>query len=328
MIGQTDRRRTSSTKLQTPATTSYKRAVSAIKRGRSGSCPPFGSTLQDVGEVALFYGMKLLPADACSGIGARLGRFAMPRWHKGAIKKARNNLKRLLPTESKVGHEALLARNWKNQGRLMTEFSVVRRMAADARRVEQNGIEHLRDAAGKGPVILIGLHLGNWELITSVVTGAGLVPGISYDPPRSSARRWIASHIRRQAGADLIEPGRAGVRPMLQRLQDGGIVSIFCDEGFRGKIRGPFFDRPPHLGGNLGLVVRLARRTGARICPVYTIRQGDSARFAFYALPAIELHPGPTSAAQLLADVTALNAVIEPVIRANLDQWYFLDSAL
>jgi len=264
----------------------------------------------------------------CSALGAHLGLFAMPRWHKGAIKKTRSNLARLLPDTPEGEREALMMRNWANQGRLMTEFSVVMRMAADRRRVERIGTQHLIDAAGRGPVILVGLHLGNWELITSIVTSHGIIPGISYEPPRGRARRWIAGRVRLQAGSDLLPPGRSGARPMLKRLRDGGVVSIFCDEGFKGKIRGPFLGRAPHLDGNLALVARLARHTHASICPVYTIRSGDSARFQFHALPPIKLPEGKASDAQIIADVLLLNSVIEPIVRANLDQWYFLDNAL
>ncbi|CAN7191214.1 lipid A biosynthesis lauroyl acyltransferase [Pararhizobium sp. LjRoot235] len=279
-------------------------------------------------DLTLFYGMKLLTADMCSALGARLGLFAMPRWHKGAIKKARSNLARLLPDMPEGEREALIMRNWANQGRLMTEFSVVMRMAADRRRVERIGTQHLIDAAGRGPVILVGLHLGNWELITSIVTSLGIIPGISYEPPRGRARRWIAGRVRLQAGSDLLPPGRSGARPMLKRLRDGGVVSIFCDEGFKGKIRGPFLGRTPHLDGNLALVARLARHTHASICPVYTIRSNDSARFQFHALPPIKLPGGNASDAQIIADVLLLNSVIEPIVRAHLDQWYFLDNAL
>lgn len=285
-------------------------------------------TIQNGVDLTLFYGMKLLTADMCSALGARLGLFAMPRWHKGAIEKARSNLARLLPNTPEGERESLMMRNWANQGRLMTEFSVVMRMAADRRRVERIGTQHLVDAVSRGPVILVGLHLGNWELITSIVTSLGIIPGISYEPPRGRARRWIAGRVRLQAGSDLLPPGRIGARPMLKRLRDGGVVSIFCDEGFKGKIRGPFLGRAPHLDGNLALVARLARHTHASICPVYTIRSGDSARFRFYALPPIKLPEGNASDAQTIEDVLLLNSVIEPIVRDHLDQWYFLDNAL
>lgn len=283
--------------------------------------------LQNAFDLAMFYGMKLLPADACSALGAKLGAFSFPRWHTGAIRKTRSNLARLLPGISEAEREALMARNWQNQGRLMTEFSVVNRMAADSNRVTVHGAENLVDASRQGPLILMGVHTGNWELIWPIVRGLGLDAALNYAPPNSPARHWIARRVRRQAGISLLPPGKSAVRPAVQRLKKGGTVIIFCDEGLRGKIRGPFLGRKPHADGNLALVARLARLTGAQICPVYTLRN-DGAQFGFHAHPPITLPPENKPGERLLDDVLMLNGVIEPVIRAHLDQWYFLDNAL
>ncbi|WP_349436346.1 lipid A biosynthesis lauroyl acyltransferase [Pararhizobium sp. A13] len=286
-----------------------------------------GGTLQNAFDLAMFYAMKLLPADACSALGAKLGLFSLPRWHKGAVKKARVNLARLLPNAGDTERDALMVRNWENQGRLMTEFSVVNRMAKDGKRVTLHGEESIIDAARQGPLILMGLHTGNWELIWSIVHRLGIDAALNYAPPNSPARHWIARRVRQQAGISLLPPGKTAVRPALKRLQDSGTIIVFCDEGLRGKIRGPFLGRKPHADGNLALVARLARLTGARICPVYTLRTGG-AQFSFHALPAISLPPEERSGARLMEDVVLLNSVIEPVIRDHLDQWYFLDNAL
>jgi Kdo2-lipid IVA lauroyltransferase/acyltransferase len=284
-------------------------------------------TAQDAFDLAMFYGMKLLSPDACSALGAKLGLFSLPRWHKAAVRKTRANLARLMPDASQAERDALMMRNWENQGRLITEFSVVNRMAADPVRVSTQGTEHLTEAARQGPLILMGLHTGNWELIWSIVSRLGIDAALNYAPPAGRARHWIARRVRRQAGITLLPPGKDAVRPALKRLQDGGTVIIFCDEGLRGKIRGPFLGRNPHSNGNLALVARLARLTRARICPVYTLRE-NGAKFAFHALPAIVLPPEDAPATRLASDITQLNATIEPVIRAHLDQWYFLDNAI
>ncbi|WP_078058181.1 lysophospholipid acyltransferase family protein [Rhizobium rhizosphaerae] len=286
-------------------------------------------SLQDGFDILLFYAMRALPVAGCSGLGARLGRFSLPRFHKTAVARLTANLERLLPEAKAEMRAALMRRNWENQGRLMTEFSVVHRIARDPERLRIEGGEHAQAAAGLGPVIFMGLHLGNWELIWPALVGFDLHPALNYAPPRSRARHWIARRTRRQAGIDLLPPGMSAVRPALKRLQAGGQVIIFCDEGLHGKIRGPFLGRPAHLDGNLALVARLARLTGAAICPVWTVRdEKDPTRFALTIRPALTLDPGAADMDQLTADVIRLNAEIEPVIRAHLDQWYFLDSAL
>lgn len=274
-------------------------------------------------DLTIFYGMKLMPASTCSNLGARLGRYAIPRWYRPGIARTRTNLKRLLSGMPEADRDALMRRNWENQGRLMTEFSVVNRMAVDRNRVNLDGIEQLSETARAGPVILMPMHTGNWELIASIVSRAGLDVAIAYAPPKGAAKQWITRRVRETAGVTLLPPGKETIRPAIKWLKAGRAVSIFCDEGLHGKIRGPFLGRPLHLDGNLAVVARLARLTGATICPVHTVRHAGS-KFHFHALTPIRLAEG----ASLEEDVQRLNDVIEPVIRAHLDQWYFIDNAL
>lgn len=283
--------------------------------------------IQNVLDLTVHFGLKALPIDVCSAIGAWLGTFAIPRWHQGAVKKARRNLKRLLPNATEEEHEAILKRNWQNQGRVMTEFSIIGRLAKPSRRVVWHNLEWIIEAKKKGPVIMVGLHLGNWEILGPKLVELGFEPSANYTPPTGRARAWIADRLRVKLGYRLMPPGKDGIRPAIKILKNGGVISIFCDEGFAGKIRGPFFDRPPHLEGNLAIVIRLARMTGATICPGYILRK-DGANFEAFALPPIVLPPEETAGERLIDDIVLLNSAIEPVIRAHLDQWYFLDNAL
>ncbi|MDQ0318084.1 KDO2-lipid IV(A) lauroyltransferase [Pararhizobium capsulatum DSM 1112] len=283
--------------------------------------------IQNAAEFATHFGLKLLPIDLCSAIGAWLGAFVMPRWHKGALRKADRNLKQLLPNASDEERAAILKRNMKNQGRLMTEFSIIGRLSKPSKRVVWNNVDWIVEAKRKGPVIMVGLHLGNWEILGPKLVELGFEPSANYTPPTGRARAWIADRLRIKLGYRLMPPGKDGIRPALKILKGGGVISIFCDEGFGGKIRGPFLGRPPHLEGNIAIVTRLARMTNATICPGYILRT-NGANFEATALPPIVLPPEETPGDRLIEDVVLLNAAIEPVIRAHLDQWYFLDNSL
>lgn len=278
-------------------------------------------------ELATHFGLKLLPTDLCSAIGARLGAYAMPRWHKGALRKAERNLKQLLPNASDEERKAILQRNMENQGRIMTEFSLIERLSKPSKRVVWHNVDWIIEAKRKGPVIMVGLHLGNWEILGPKLVEIGFEPSANYTPPTGRARAWIADRLRIKLGYKLMPPGKDGIRPALKILKNGGVISIFCDEGVQGKIRGPFLGRPPHLEGNLAIVTRLARMTGATICPGYILRK-EGAYFEAFALPPITLPPEETPGDRLVKDVVLLNDAIEPVIRAHLDQWYFLDCSL
>lgn len=273
------------------------------------------------------FSMKLLPMDACSAFGAKLGVYAIPRFHRRAEKRARATIRQLRPDLSPAGQEALLVENCKAQGRLMTEFSVVNRIARHPERISLHGLEIIEKATREGPTIIVGLHLGNWEIGPIILQRIGVSPHAFYVPPVGRAKAWIAERVRRKAGLNFLPPGFQGVRPAVKILREGGVVSAFCDEGFATVIRGPFFGRPPHMEGNIALVVRLARMTGATICPWYNIRT-EGFRFEAHALPAIKLPPEEKPGERAVEDMLLLNAAVEPIVRTHLDQWYFLDNSL
>jgi KDO2-lipid IV(A) lauroyltransferase len=274
------------------------------------------------------FGLKLLPMDACSRFGARLGEFAVPRFHKAGARRAKETIAKLCPHMSAAEQEALFLENCRSQGRIMTEFSVINRLRKHPERMEIENLEVVAEAARKGPVIFVGMHLGNWELGPIVLNQIGLVPYINYTPPTGRAKAWISERVRRKNGLNFLPPGLQGIRPAVSTLKKGGIVSAFCDEGMNGKLRGPFFGRKPHLEGNLAMTVRLARMTNAIICPWYCLRKPDGFRFFVRALPPITLPSEEKSGSRLVEDVQLLNDVIEPVIRKHLDQWFFLDNSI
>jgi KDO2-lipid IV(A) lauroyltransferase len=114
------------------------------------------------------------------------------------------------------------------------------------------------------------------------------------------------------------------VRQGLRELKEGRVVAVFGDEGREGRLMAPFFGRPPHVAGNLAVAARLARATDAVIVVNHVLRlPGNRFRVVFH--PPRRLPPGRRD---LLADVVELNGWIEPIIRENLDQWFFLDDAV
>lgn len=274
------------------------------------------------------FALKLLPMEVCSDFGAFLGRVVMQFKHKGAVQNIRRNLEVLLPQVPLQEREAILTRNCENLGRLMTEFSVLSRICEEEKRVNVVGVEGVIHAAQSSPIILVALHLGNWEVLSSVSKRLGIPFHTFFLPLDNPVERWVTAKVRKKLGANLLPVGMTGVGPALRMLKQGGVVSLFCDEGFAGKIRGPLFGTPAHLRGNLALAVRLARKTGAKLCVVHTLRT-NSATFECYFSPVIELPTVEIGGDQVaLEDVRLLNGFVEPLIIKNLDQWYYLHNLL
>ncbi len=68
-------------------------------------------------------------------------------------------------------------------------------------------------------------------------------------------------------------------------------------------------------------MARLAALTNAYVMPIYCRRLGDAARFELVFLPEIPMiREGET---MLMYNIAAINAVIEQLVAAHLDQWFY-----
>lgn len=274
-------------------------------------------------DLFFYFAFMLLPATACSALGGWLGQLLAPRFHKAAYARAAANLKMIRPEVSNDELGRLLNAYADSQGRQMAEYSVVPRLAR--RHVRKFGTEGMVERCSEGPVIFIAPHISNWEVLWHCLLDMGLAITMNYDPPKRRSRHYIVNRLRKGAGLGILKPGRSFVRPALRILENGGNLLIFCDEGFNGYIRAPFFGKPVHLEGNYALVARMARKTNALIYPLFIVRE-RGARFALQVLEPFRLPQGEVTNGRDIEDVECLNAAIEPLVREHPEQWYFVDN--
>jgi KDO2-lipid IV(A) lauroyltransferase len=145
-----------------------------------------------------------------------------------------------------------------------------------------------------------------------------------YEPPVNRFDDRIARQVRQRYGGTVVFPSylsAATAHRVLTETPDGFL--IYVDEVFRGRIAAPALGRPLRIEGNIANVAKLARLTGAAVIPCYCLRLADSARFKLVLLPVVPIVHSDNRKADLLANVTAINAAVEPVIRAHADQWYY-----
>ena len=276
-------------------------------------------------DLLFYFAFMLLPARACSALGGWLGRFLAPRFHKGAYARAAANLKMIRPDLSDAELQTRLERYADSQGRQMAEYSVVPRLAR--RHVRKIGTEGLVERCAEGPMIFIAPHISNGEVLWHCLLDMGLAVTMNYDPPKRRSRHYIVNRLRKGAGLGILKPGRSFVRPALRILENGGNLLMFCDEGFNGYIRAPFFGRPAHLEGNYAVIARMARKTNALVYPLFIIREGG-ANFLLQALEPFRLPAMEDAEDRLIEDIRFLNTVIESMVCEYPEQWYFVDNRL
>src|SRR5207237_634662 len=125
-------------------------------------------------DFALHYGCRALPTEWCSAIGGRLGVLnGRYRYHKERERAQRLYLARSGDPATPQEAEQAAMRAFDNAGRVMLEFSVLDRLWAEGR-IALAGAEHLLAARAAGkPVIVMGVHLGNWETIGPTIVELG-----------------------------------------------------------------------------------------------------------------------------------------------------------
>jgi KDO2-lipid IV(A) lauroyltransferase len=274
----------------------------------------------------LFHALGILPISLVSRFGAILvARFIVPFFVPDAIVRSIANLRWLEPTWSEARVREVSRLHFESIGRLKAEFSVLHRLARSGR-ISVDNAAITKKATLDGPVILIGTHIGNWEILSPVMAELDIPVFSIFEPQPSRMQTRLALKVRAKcgpAGSVAFARGTNALAAAAKWLQGGGTLIIFCDEPVNGVSAAPFFGRPPHLKSNYAFAARLARLSDATLIPFHTLRHPDC-RFTLRFHSPIKLEPTDSPGGHLLKDVIQLNASIEPVIREHLDQWFWL----
>ena len=278
-------------------------------------------------NLGLHYGCRVLPTEWCSAIGGKLGILnGRYRYHTVRRRAERLYLGVAGGNATERDAAAAVMRAFDNAGRSMLEFSALDRLW-DEGRIAVVGREHLLGARAAGlPVIVMGLHLGNWETIGPTIVELGFrgAKGF-YQPPRSRFEHKIVVAARERYGAIMLPNGVTGARGAHRHLvEERGVFLMYADEERNGRVSAPLFGRPLPRFANILNIIRLAWASGAAVIPAYAERL-PGARFRVTYLPPVELMPdGADAAAALGENVQRIDRLITPIVRAHLDQWYML----
>jgi KDO2-lipid IV(A) lauroyltransferase len=279
-------------------------------------------------DLGIHFGLRSLPIEACSTVGAWLGRTMGRRSHPAADARARALLERLRP--DLAGPDALettLVSLWENVGRTYAEFSVIHRMLPAGCSALSDPALFEEVCADDRPLILCFVHLGNWELLGLQVATHSRVdhgrPIVAVTmPPTNRAHAFIAARQRKVLPVELVPMHPRIWHTVADRLRrPGGVAWLAADDVVAGRVFAPRFGRKPRVDGNLGKIVRLAATTGARILPLYSERL-DGARFVSHVLPLVEVPREPRDKEMILAHVERVDAIFTPIVRRLVQQWY------
>ena len=281
-------------------------------------------TFRGVLNLVLHHALRLLPTGLCSGFGAANAVFC-PRRFPFADTRARQLWIKLRPENSAPAEvDAAMRRLWRNVARTMAEYSVIDRFWSEGRITIEGG-EHIQDARAAGkPIVLIGLHLSNWEVIGVAATALGIPYVSTYEPPANRFDHHVANQVRSRFGARVVRPDvTAAIAGYHALIRDQAIFIFYVDALVDGRVSAPAFGRGFSAKNNIAKAIRLARLANAELIVLYTVRLGDEARFKITCLPPVAQLRTDDSRADLRANVETIEGTIAPIVRAHLDQWYY-----
>jgi Kdo2-lipid IVA lauroyltransferase/acyltransferase len=280
-----------------------------------------GDRLGDGAEAALFVLVMAvfacLPLDWASAVGGAIGRAVGPRLRISS--RALRNLSRAFPDIDETEHRRILRGMWDNLGRSVAEYPHLDRICGSGR-VEIVDAETLTVLlSGDRPAIVFGGHFSNWEVGPSTVhrvMGSSLLSVY-----RAANNSWVDRHLRSHVRSRrAVAKGTEGGRAVIRHLRQGGHVAMLVDQKQNDGLAVPFFGRDAMTAP---AIARLALRFDCPIVPVRAERL-RGARFRLTVLPPIAAAKSGDPAADVLAIMTRINAMIEAWVRTRPEQWLWL----
>lgn len=266
--------------------------------------------------VGLVWLLSWLPFRAVTALGWAVGSLiaAVPssRRHIGEV-----NLRLCLPELSPAERRRLLRRHFVAMVQMLLEYGYC--WFASQERLKRlmriEGLEHLRALDGRNVILMMphftGLDLAG--LRVSLETPLVSIYSVQKDP-------WLDAFFRAKRlrfGTGIIFARQQGTRPTLRALKDGYRLYYLPDQDFghRDSVFVPFFGVPAATIGGLS---RMAAVTKAAVLPCYPRREADG--YTLVIEPPLDNFP----TADVVADATRMNAVIEAQARRQLHQYFWL----
>ncbi len=262
---------------------------------------------------------RLLPVDRASALGGWLVRKIGPRF--GSLRRrSERGLSIAFPEMPEAERAVIADRMLDNFGRLLFEYPHLPKIAAPGSgRVEAVGEEILFDlVARKQPAILIGGHLGNFEIVPRYVAGRGHRLNIFARGPNNA----ILDHAlkRWRGAARMFDRGFSSGMQAAHALRQGQYVAQLIDQRYDSGLPVPFFGKEAMTNPAMA---RTALHLKLPVVPCRTQRL-EGARFRITVEPPLELPDTGDRDADVAALTAAMTARIEAWVRDDPGQWFWL----
>lgn len=142
------------------------------------------------------------------------------------------NLAVAFPGLPRRGLRTMSARAFRHFGMVAASMSAIPDLTAESlgKWIYSNDFDVLREAlsAGRG-CLVVGGHLGNWELMGAIVSRSGLPVTFVVTTQRNKRIETFMDNIRRSAGIEIVKR-REAVRGVLYALKQNRCVALLIDQ--------------------------------------------------------------------------------------------------
>ncbi|MCF7935772.1 MAG: lysophospholipid acyltransferase family protein [Synergistales bacterium] len=240
----------------------------------------------------------------------------MRYWEDVALR----NMCIVFPESRLEWRKATLQKMYRSLGYMAVENALLAKQPALAQEwvQEVHGIDRLYSVQreGKGAVLLGG-HLGNWELAAAFLVQRGFLVSAVMRKQRDSKVNDILHRYRSRAGMGVI-PQEGVMRKALRCLREGRFLALVADQRARkAPYQVPFCGRPASTPA--GPVI-FAVRANVPLIPVISYRN-DLFRHELHIGEPLCLQHVSCAGEALYRNLLTMNRCLEYYIRQRPEQW-------
>jgi len=174
-----------------------------------------------------------------------------------------------------------------------------------------------RPEFGNHGLVILGLHLSNFDLVLQSICRQGFKPIVLTLPDPQGGRR-VEYEMRKRTGMNLVPASASALRRAVNHLERGGMVLTGMDRPVPNPKYCPrFFGRPASLPT---YYIHLASKARVPVVIMAAIQQADGKYHVMTSEP-IEMEEYPENGMQILRNAEKVLRRAEDFIRLVPEQW-------
>ncbi len=261
---------------------------------------------------------RLLPIDAASRFGEKVGAFVGPRLkRKTAI--FRTNLALAFPELDDRQLDQLVKKAWGRAGRVLAEYPHLETLLTDSDRITIEIREPIATYSDPGkPCIMVSAHQSNWEVACSAMAKMGMPNASLYSPPTNPLLDRLLLDSRQALNCQLL-PRDNSARLLMRALKEGRTVGMVMDRRVDdGKpIRFFGYDKTSTI-----LPAKLALKNHCDLVPIQIVRREDARYHVIFHPPVRPRNPEADETAQAIDMIQQVHEHFEDWIRQHPADWF------